>query len=133
MATVIEHSINSLLKHPFLVPDNYVGSFQLHKTAQPIIPVYDTSVKIVQIRCSKTPAFEWHERPQLRRYHGHNSKNHVFRTCSACPEAFADLHPAHDFLAGLLGPCFTKLFLKCIHELIKIDALESFANTFRTH
>ena len=65
MATIVEESVHSLLKHPFFVVDDDVGSLQLQKILQAVVAIDDASVEIVQIAGGKTSTLKGNQRSQV--------------------------------------------------------------------
>src|SRR5256712_14099419 len=54
--TVVEQRVHGLLEHPLLVPDDYLRRLEVHEPLQPIVPVDDAAVQIVQVRSREHPA-----------------------------------------------------------------------------
>ncbi len=46
---VVEQCVNCLLQHPLLVTDDDVGRLELHELLEPVVPVDDAPVEIVQV------------------------------------------------------------------------------------
>src|SRR5204863_1953280 len=68
-AAVVEQGIDRFLKHALLVADNDVGCLQLDELLQPVVPVDDAAVQVVQVGGREAAAVERNERTQLRRNH----------------------------------------------------------------
>ena len=67
VTAIIEQRIDRFLQHPLFIPDNHVRRPELEQILQPVIPVDDAPVQIIQIAGGKSAAFERHERSQVRR------------------------------------------------------------------
>ena len=67
MTTVVKESIDSLLKHALLVADDDLGGLQLHEVAQSVVPVDDTTVKVVQVGGRKATPFQGNKRTKIWR------------------------------------------------------------------
>ena len=102
MSPVIEERIHSLLEHSFLVPDNHLGSFQLEKILQTIIPVDDSAIEIVKVRGRKAATLQGNEWSQIRWNHGQDRHDHPLGTGIGVPEASSKPEPLGQLLAGLL-------------------------------
>src|SRR6266542_1415691 len=59
---VVEQRVHRLLEHPLLVPDDDLGRPQLHQPLQPVVPIDDAPVEIVEVRGGETAAVQGHER-----------------------------------------------------------------------
>ena len=57
MTTVVEESVNSLLKHALFVADDDLGSLQLHEVPETVVPIDDTTIEVVQVRGRKAATF----------------------------------------------------------------------------
>ena len=51
---VVEKGVHCLLEHPLFIADDDIGGPKFHEPLQPIIPVDDPTVEVVQIGCGKT-------------------------------------------------------------------------------
>src|SRR5262249_31472112 len=70
---IVEEGVDRFLQHALLVADDDVRRLQLHQLLQPVVPVDDAPIEIVQVRRREAAAVQRHERTQLRR----NDRNHV--------------------------------------------------------
>ena len=59
------------------------GAFELHQALQPVVPVDDAAVEVVQVRGREAAAVERHERAEVRRDHRDDLEDHPLRAC--CP------------------------------------------------
>ena len=78
-AAVVEQRVDRFLKHALLVADDDVGRLQLDELLQPVVPVDDAAIQIVQVRGREPAAVERNERAQLRRNHRDDVQNHPLR------------------------------------------------------
>src|SRR6185436_20141932 len=62
MTTVVEQRVHSFLQHALLVSDDDFRRLEREQVLQPVIPVDDATIEIVQVRRRKTTTFEWHQR-----------------------------------------------------------------------
>ena len=115
---VVKQRVHGLLQHPLFVAHDHVRSVELHEFLQPVVPVDDAPVKVIEVGGGKASAVERHERAQLRRNDGDHVENHVLRPVARLAErldhfqALGVLHPlllrgvGLHLLAHLLGQRF---------------------------
>ena len=102
MTPVIKQRIHRLLQHPLLVTNNHFRRLQRQQRTQPVVPVNDPTIQVIQIRRRKTTPFQRNQRTQVRRNHRQHLQNHPLRTRSIFNEPFHDLHLVHQLLTRLL-------------------------------
>ena len=74
--TVVEQSVDRLLKHTLLVTHDNVGRVQVEKTLKSVVSVDHTSVQIVEIRCRKSTAVQRNQRTKIRWKHRQCIQHH---------------------------------------------------------
>src|SRR3989449_675952 len=74
---------------------------EVHQPLQPVVPVDDAAIEVVQVRGREPTAVERHERAQLRRDHRDDLEDHPVRLVAGFEEGLDDLQPLDDFLALL--------------------------------
>ena len=116
--SVIEERIHSLLKHSFFIPDDEFRRFELDQLLQPVIPVDDPPVQVVQVRSGKTPSVQPNERPEVRGYDGDHIQDHPLWAVTGGLESFEYPQPFGMAEFPLLGclrfhqlPQFIALFV----------------------
>jgi hypothetical protein len=72
-AVVVEQRVDRLLQHALLVADDDLGRVEVDQLLQPVVPVDDAAIEIVQIAGREVAAIQQHQRTQVRR----NDRNHV--------------------------------------------------------
>ena len=87
-ASIINQSIHCFLEHTFLIPDNDIRCAQFQKTFQTIVPVDNSPVQIVQVRCGKTASVQLDHGAQIRRNYRNHRHNHPFRPVAGTSERF---------------------------------------------
>ncbi len=92
-AAVVEQRVDRFLQHPLLVADDDVRRLQLDQLLQPVVPVDDAAVEIVEVRRGEPAAVERHERPQLGRNDRDDVEDHPLRPVGGLPERVDDLQP----------------------------------------
>ena len=80
MTAVVEQRVHGFLQHALFVADDDFGRLELEQRLEPVVPVDDAAIQIVQVGRGKPAAFERHERAQVRRNHRQHRENHPFRT-----------------------------------------------------
>src|SRR5437867_1222916 len=65
-AAVVEQRIDRLLQHPRLVVDDDLGRAEVEQPLQPVVPVDDAAVQVVQVARGEPAAVQLHHRAQLR-------------------------------------------------------------------
>ena len=132
-SSVIEHCVDRFLEHSFFIPDDDLGRAQLHQFFKPVVPVNDAAIKVVEIRCGKTPSIEWYQRAKLRGDHRDHVQNHPFRLV-------AGLTKSVDYLQafGVFDPLQLRSFRfhrspQFVRDFLDINALEQFLDRFCSH
>ncbi len=106
---VVKHRVHRLLEHPLLVAEDDFRGLEVEQAAEPVVPVDDPAVEIVEIARGEAPAFERDERAQVRRKHREHPEDHPLRlvVVAGQPEGLDLLQPLHVLLApgrrGLVG------------------------------
>ena len=96
---VVEQRVHRFLEHPLLVPDDHIRSAELEQPAQPVVPVDDLPVELVQIARREPSAVERHQRPQVGGDDRDDIHDHPLRQVPRLPERIHDLEAL-----GRLGP-----------------------------
>ena len=95
-SSVFQKRVNGLLQHSLFIPDYYVGSAEFEELFQPVISVNYSSVKIVEVRGSKSPSIKRNKRPQIRRQNGNSGQNHPFGAVFGLAKRLAYSQPFCD-------------------------------------
>ena len=103
MATVVEQRIDSFLQHALFVADDDIRRLELEQVLQPVVPVDDAAIEIVQIGRRETSAFKRNQRTQVRRNHRQHIENHPLRTGVRRRKALHELDALRELLADLLA------------------------------
>src|ERR1022692_4956799 len=85
-ASVVEQGVHRFLQHALFVAHDDFGSVQVHQLLQPVVPVDDAAIQIVQVRRSEAAAIEWNQRAQLRRNDRDHVEDHPARLVAALSE-----------------------------------------------
>src|SRR3984893_4598228 len=92
-APVVEQRVHGLLEHPLLVVDDDLGRAEVQQPLQPVVPVDDPAVQVVQVGGGEPAAVELHHRPQVRRDHRDAVEDHAQRAVGGVEERGDDLEP----------------------------------------
>ena len=103
VSAVVNQSIDCFLQHPLFVPDNDVRCIQFQHPLQPVVPVDDTAVQIIQVGGCIPSAVQHNHRTNVRRNNRNNVQNHPFRTVAGLPEGFHDFQPLQQLQPLLTG------------------------------
>ncbi|CDB20738.1 predicted protein [Blautia sp. CAG:52] len=104
-ATVIDQRIYSFLQHTFFISYDNIRGSQLQQSFQTVVTVDDTTVQIIQVRCSKTSTVQLYHRTQIRRNNRYNIHDHPLRSVTGFPECFYNFQTFDDtgtFLSGCI-------------------------------
>ena len=99
-AAVVEERVDRLLEHPLLVADDDLRGAQLEQLLQPVVPVDDAPVEVVQVGRGEPAAVERHEGPQLGRDDRDDVQDHPLRPVAGAPERVDDLQPLGGLVAA---------------------------------
>ena len=146
-AAVVEQRVDRLLQHPLLVADDDVRRLQLHELLQPVVPVDDAAVEVVEVRGREAAAVERHERAQLGRDHRDDVEDHPLRLVVRLAEGVDDLQALGELerllrqrarscrllvALGLLG-LLAHLLAQLAGQLLDADALQEFLDRLGAH
>ena len=80
VAAVVEEGVHGFLQHALFVADDDFGRLELEQVLEPVVPVDDAAIEIVQVGGGKAAAFQRHQRAQVRRNDRQHRQDHPFRT-----------------------------------------------------
>ena len=132
-AAVVEQRVDGLLQHALLVADDDVGRLQLHQLLQPVVPVDDAAIEIVEIRGREAAAVERHQRTQLRRNDRNDVENHPLGTVARLAERVDDLQPLGELQLLLRRHLGAHLVAQLDREPLDADALQQLLDRFGAH
>ena len=130
---VVEERIDRLLQHPLLVAHDDLGCVEVEQTLQPVVPVDDPPVEIVQVRGREPAAFQRHERAELRRQHGQHLEHHPFRPVARVLEPFEQLQPLGKLLGAGFGAGLLELRPHRFHLVFHVDGAQQLTDRLRPH
>ena len=132
-AAVVEQRIDRFLKHALLVADDDVGRLQLDELLQPVVPVDDAAIQIVQVRGREAAAVERDERTQLRRNDRDDVQDHPLGLVRRLAERVDDLEALGVLQLLLNRHLGAHLDAQLFGELLDVDALEQLLDRLGAH
>ena len=126
-AVVVEEGVDRLLKHPLLVADDDLRCVQVDQLLEPVVPVDDPTVQVVQVAGGEVARIEQNERAKVGRDHRDALENHPFRTVVGIAEALDDLEPLGEVLHLLLAGGLVELLAKLLGERDEVEPGEELA------
>src|SRR5579863_2675688 len=129
--TVVEQRVDGLLQHALFIADDDIGRAQLHQPLQAIVAVDHPAVEVVEVRRREAAAVERHQRPQVRRNDWHFGQDHPLGLVARMHEGLDDLQALGEFLRLELALRLGDLDLEVLGDLLKVHALQDFANRLR--
>ena len=98
-AAVVEQRVDGLLEHALLVVDDDLGRAEVEEPLEPVVPVDDAAVQVVEVARREPATVELHHRAQVRRDDRHAVEHHAHRRVPRGEERRDDLEPLEG--AGL--------------------------------
>src|SRR5215213_633672 len=92
-AAVVEQCVDRLLEHPLLVVDDDLRRPEVEQALQPVVPVDDAPVEVVEVARREAAAVELHHRAELWRDHGDGLEDHPLGPVRRDDERVDDLQP----------------------------------------
>ena len=88
-AAVVDQGVDRLLEHPLLISNDDFGSTQGHQPLEPVVPVDDPAIQVVQVAGGEAAAVKLHHWPQFGGQHRHDGEDHVLHACTVSLAAVA--------------------------------------------
>ena len=103
MPAVVEERVHSFLEHALFVANDDFRSLKLEQVLQPVVPVDDTAIEIVQVGGGKAAAFQRNQRAQVGRNHRQHRQDHPFWPALGGLQPLEQLDSLGNLLANLLA------------------------------
>ncbi len=132
-APVVEEGVHRLLQHALLVPEDDFRRPDVDELLQPVVPVDDAPVKIVQIRGREPAALQRHQRTQIRRQHRDHVQDHPLGAVSALAERLDDPEPLQRLLLPLHRVLDLRDRAELRGQLVQVDLLQEVADRLGAH
>ena len=103
-AAVVEQGVDGLLEHALLVVHDDLGGAEIEEALEPVVPVDDPAVQVVQVGGGEAATVELDHGAQLGRDHRHHVEDHGPRVVEPPAVLVAAVEGGHDLepLDGLL-------------------------------
>src|SRR3712207_6358757 len=92
-APVVEERVDGLLEHPLLVVHDDLGRAEVEQPLEPVVPVDDAAVQVVEVGGREAATVELHHRTQVRRDDRYGVQHHAERAVAGLAERVDDLEP----------------------------------------
>src|SRR5450756_1920718 len=102
-APVVDQGVARLLQHPLLVADDDLRGAQLQEPLQPVVPVDDTSIEVVEVGGRETAPVELDHGAELGREHRQHRQDHPLRPRPGTAECLDEAELFDRLLAALAG------------------------------
>ena len=131
-AAVVEQGVDGLLQHPLLVVDDDLRRAEVEQPLEPVVPVDDAAVEVVEVGRGEAAAVELHHRAQLRRDDRNGLEDHPLRPVLARGERADDLE-ALDRALLLLALRGADRLAQHRGLGVEVEVLEQLADRLRAH
>ena len=132
-AAVVEEGVHRLLQHPLLVAHDDLGRVEVEQALEPVVAVDDPPVEVVQVGGGEPPAFEGHERAQLRRQHGEHPEHHPLRLVAGILETFQELEALGELLRARFRAGRLELRPHLPDLVLEVRGPQQLADRLRAH
>ena len=109
------------------------GVFNCRRVLQPVIPIDDATIEIVQIGGGKTASLERNKWAQIRRDDREHVENHPLGTGLRVHEALDQLQSLGELLPELFAAGSSHLLLNLVVQILQVRLLKQLLNGFGTH
>jgi hypothetical protein len=123
--TIVEQCVHGFLQHPLLVAQDHFRRTHLHQLLQPVVPVDDAPVEVVQVGRREAATVERDQRSQVRRYDRYHVHDHPLgsiarlRRGAAVADGVDDLEPLQLHLLAMLARLRRNLAAQLIGQPIE--------------
>ena len=130
---IVKQRVNRFLEHALLIAHDDVRSVKLHEFFQPVVPVDDAPIQIVEIGGGKAAAVERHQRPQFRRNDRNDVQDHVLRPVAGLAKRLDHLQALGVLHPLLLRRVGLHLLAHFLRQRVDFDALQELFDGFGAH
>ena len=132
-AAVVQQRVHRFLQHAFFVAHDQVGRVQVEQALQAVVAVDHAPVEVVQIRGGEAPAFQRHQRAQVRRQHRQHLQHHPLRLGAGLDERFHHAQAAGEFFDLGFGFGRAHLLAQTRLLLLQVDLAHQRADRLGAH
>src|SRR5437762_8519705 len=130
---IVEQRIHRFLQHALLVADDDLRRLQVHQALQPVVPVDDAAVEVVEVGGREAPAVERHEWAELRRDDRDDFQDHPVGLVPGLEERLDDLQPLDDLLPLLHRRLAEHLGAQVARERVQVHVQQQLATRLGAH
>ena len=130
---VIEQGIDGVLEHPLLVSDDHLRCIEVEQLLQPVVPVDQSSIEIIEVTGGKVTTFEQYQWTEIRRNHRNRLENHPLRLVPGAYHGTDDLESTDQARSLLLRPGVVVLFLQLIEQRVQFQTIDHRADRIGSH
>ena len=132
---IIEQWVYRFLKHTFLITQDYFRSFDFDQSLQTVVTNDNTTIKVIQVRSSKTTTIQWNQWTEFGRNNRYDTYNHPFRlvTSTWCTERFYNLQTFQCLILTLLWSIIACTVTQFIRQSIQIQTSQQIIDCFSSH
>ncbi len=127
-AAVVEQGIDGLLQHALLVAQDDARRLDLDQLLQPVVPVDDAAIQVVEVRRRETAAIQGHQGPQVGRQHRDAVQDHPLGLVLALDEGVDDLQPLEHRLLALHRRLGLDLGAQLAAQLVEVGSGQQLAD-----
>jgi len=121
---VVQQGVHRLLKHPLLVADDHFGGVQVDQLLEPVVPVDDAAVQVIQIAGREVVPLQQHEGPKVRRNHRNGLQDHPGGLVLAVLDVVDQFQPLGQILDLLLAVRLRDRLAELRAEHVQIQPLQ---------
>src|SRR5210317_2124193 len=101
-AIVVEESVNRLLQHPLFIADDDLGGIQVNKLLEPVVPVDDAAVEVIEVAGGKIATVEHDKWTQVGGDDGDDIEDHPLGLVFAVTNGLHNLQSIDEVFLLLL-------------------------------
>ena len=130
--SVVYEGVHGLLEHTLFVAHYDFRGGEVNQSLQPVVPVDDPAVEVVQVAGGEPAAVELDHGTQFGRKDGQGSENHPVGPVAAVAEGFDDAHALDRLLAALAGGGL-HLLAQPVPKLFYVQLAQNLEDGFGSH
>ena len=132
-AVVVEEGVHRLLQHPLLVADDHLGRIQVDQLFEPVVPVDDATIEVIQVTRGEVARIEHHKRTEVGWDHGDHDEHDPLGLVFAVANGLDDLQPIDEVLLLLLAVGRGEFDAKILGKRHEVEGQQKLANSLRAH
>ncbi len=132
-AVVVEQGVDRLLQHAFFVADNHFRRIEVDQLLQPVVPVDDPPVQVVQVAGGEIAGIQQHQGTQVGRDHRDHVQHHPLRPVVAVADRLDDLQPVDQVLLLLLRVGLDQLRAQIHGKFHQVESHQQLADGLGAH